>query len=46
MAGVGYGFGWGDVVASWRYVDYQMKSGSAIEELSFNGPAIAAAFRW
>lgn len=46
MAGVGYGFGWGDVVASWRYVDYQMKSGSAIEELNFNGPAIAAVFRW
>lgn len=46
MAGLGYGFGWGDVVASWRYVDYQMKSGSAVEELSFNGPAIAAVFRW
>lgn len=46
MAGLGYGFGWGDVVASWRYVDYQMKSGSAVEELSFNGPAIAVVFRW
>jgi hypothetical protein len=46
MAGVGYTFGWGDVVASWRYVDYQMESGEPLEELSFNGPEIAAVFRW
>jgi len=46
MAGVGYAFGWGDVVASWRYIDYQMDSGKPLEELSFNGPVIAAVFRW
>jgi hypothetical protein len=46
MAGVGYAFGWGDVVGSWRYIDYQMKSGGVLEELSFNGPVIAATFRW
>jgi hypothetical protein len=46
MGGVGYTFGWGDVVASWRYLDYDMKSGSKIRSLDFNGPAIAAVFRW
>jgi len=46
MAGVGYSFGWGDVVASWRYLDYDMKSGKAIQDLNFSGPAIAAVFHW
>lgn len=45
-AGIGYTFGWGDVVASWRYLDYQFKAGKPIEELNFNGPQIAAVFRW
>lgn len=44
--GVGYTFGWGDVVGAWRYTDYQMKSGSPVAEINFNGPAIAVAFRW
>ena len=46
MAGIGYGFGWGDVALSWRYVGYQFKSSGPLEELTFNGPQIAAAFRW
>jgi hypothetical protein len=46
MAGVGYSFGWGDVIGSWRYLDYNMKSGSKIESLNFNGPSVAAVFHW
>lgn len=46
LGGVGYSFQWGDVVASWRYLDYEMKSGNAIESLTFNGPSISAVFRW
>ncbi len=46
MVGVGYTFGWGDITGAWRYIDYQMKSGNATEEMNFNGPAIAATFRW
>ncbi len=46
LGGVGYSFGWGDVVAAWRYLDYDMKSGNAIESLTFNGPSISAVFRW
>jgi hypothetical protein len=46
MAGIGYAFGWGDVVVAWRYLDYDMKSGKKIESMTFNGPAIAAVFHW
>jgi hypothetical protein len=46
MGGIGYSFKWGDVVAAWRYLDYDMKSGKTIENMTFNGPAIAAVFHW
>jgi len=46
MAGVGYTFAWGDVIGAWRYVDYEMKSGSNLQNLTFSGPAVAAVFRW
>jgi hypothetical protein len=46
MAGLGYSFHWGEVVAAWRYVDYEMKSGKKVEGITFNGPAIAAVFHW
>ncbi len=46
IGGVGYSFGWGDLVAAWRYTDYEMKSGKALGEMTFNGPAIGAVFRW
>lgn len=46
MGGVGYSFGWGDVIAAWRYLDYDMKSDQKVRSLDFNGPAIAAVFRW
>lgn len=46
MGGVGYAFGWGDVVGAWRHVDYRMDSGQAIERMNFSGPTLAAVFRW
>jgi hypothetical protein len=46
IAGMGYQFGWGDVVVSWRYMDYEMKSGKPVEQLDFNGPQVGAVFRW
>jgi hypothetical protein len=45
-AGVGYAFQWGEVRLLWRYLDYKFKSGSKIEDISFNGPQIGAAFSW
>jgi hypothetical protein len=46
MGGLGYSFGWGDIVGVWRYLDYDMKSGKKVESMTFNGPAIAAVFHW
>lgn len=45
-AGIGYQFGWGALVASWRYIDYEMKSDEPIQSLNFNGPLIGAVFRF
>ena len=46
IAGIGYRFGWGDVIAAWRYLDYDFKSGRDIESLRLNGAAIGASVRW
>ena len=46
QAGIGYSFKWGDVAATWRYLDYDFKSGSAMQSLTANGPAVGAIFRW
>jgi len=46
IAGVGYGFHWGDLVATYRYVDWNAKSGKSVESLSLGGPMISATFRW
>ena len=45
-AGLGYQFGWGSMTASWRYLDYQFKSDSAVRSLTLNGPALAATWQW
>lgn len=44
--GIGYAFGWGDIDLLWRYLDYDLKSSRAIEDMNFNGPAIGAKFHW
>ena len=46
LGGIGYSFKWGQVIAVWRYLDYKFKSGSPVESLDFNGPAIGVAFNW
>lgn len=45
-AGIGYDFGWGAIVASWRYLDYEMKSSEPIQNLDFNGPLVGVVFRF
>jgi len=45
-AGVSYAYRWGDVSALWRYLDYDMKAGQAIQSFNFNGPMVGATFRW
>jgi len=46
VGGLGYAFKWGEVFAVWRYLDYNFKSSSRIEDVNFNGPALGVAFRW
>lgn len=46
ILGVGYKFGWGDVLVAWRYLDYKMDSGRPVEKLIMSGPAIGARFSW
>jgi hypothetical protein len=46
VGGVGYSFKWGEVLAAWRYLDYNFKSGKKVEDLNFNGPMIGVGFRW
>ena len=45
IVGVGYSFGWGDLIAAWRYLDYEFKSGEPPQTMTFNGVAVGASFR-
>ena len=44
--GLGYAFNWGELAAVWRYLSYDLSSGSAITDMEFSGPAVGAVFRW
>lgn len=46
MAGLGYSFKWGDIVAVWRYLDYEFKSGDPVQSLTFNGVAAGVSFNF
>jgi hypothetical protein len=46
IGGIGYSFSWGDLLATWRFLDYDFKSGSAVDSVRFSGPVIGAAFHW
>ena len=45
-AGVGYKFDWGSVFATYRYLDYQFKSGGALQSMNMNGGLIGVAFQF
>ena len=44
MAGVGYRFGWGDIIASYRYLHYE-KDG-LIQEFNLYGPKVGVVFHF
>ncbi len=46
MAGVGYGFGWGDITLAWRVLDYDRGDNELLQQLKMDGPAVSAAFRF
>jgi len=45
-AGVGYAYHWGEVVALYRYLDWNAQSGKPLEKLDLGGPMIGVTFRW
>jgi hypothetical protein len=45
-AGVGYAFHWGEVVAMYRYLDWNADSGDPIRNLNMGGPLVGVTFRW
>ena len=45
-AGIAYSYHWGDLIAMWRYVDYNFKSDKTLQDMNFNGPMFGATFRW
>lgn len=46
ILGLGYKFGWGDLLVAWRYLDYKLGSNDPIQKLIMSGPALGASFRW
>jgi hypothetical protein len=46
LAGVGYQFKWGDVVAAYRYLDYDLSDSKALSDLTLYGPLIGVTFHW
>lgn len=44
--GVAYAFGWGDIQATYRYLDYKFKSNRIMQDVNLSGPMIGATWRW
>jgi len=45
-AGLAYAFGWGDIHATYRYLDYKFKSDRIMQDVNLSGPMFGATFRW
>jgi hypothetical protein len=46
LGGIGYTFDWGDLVAVWRYLDYNMPSSDAVSDLYVSGAAVGVTFHF
>jgi hypothetical protein len=46
LAGVAYQFKWGDVVAAYRYLDYDLSDSKALSDMKMYGPLIGVTFHW
>ena len=45
-AGVGYKFDWGSTVLTYRYLDYDFKSGNALQSMNMSGVLLGVAFQF
>jgi hypothetical protein len=46
LGGVGYSFGWGDLLVVYRYLSFEEGDEHFLQHLSFSGPAIGATFHF
>jgi len=46
MLGVGYAFGWGDLLLVYRYLSFEQGDEHPVQHLYFSGPALGATFRF
>jgi len=46
IVGIGYRSPWGDVTATYRYLDYNFKSSSKIDDTTIKGPVLGMTLRW
>jgi hypothetical protein len=46
LTGIGYSFGWGDVILTYRYLAYDMKDEKLLQNTSFGGLALGASFHF
>jgi hypothetical protein len=46
LLGIGYSFGWGDLLLVYRYLSFEQGAEHPLEHLSFSGPALGATFRF
>ncbi|HVN43935.1 MAG TPA: hypothetical protein VMT66_01695 [Steroidobacteraceae bacterium] len=46
MAGIGYSFGWGDMLLVYRHISFEQGDGRPVQHLYFSGPALGATFRF
>jgi hypothetical protein len=46
VAGIGYSYHWGDLLATWRYLDWNGKSGKPLADLTLSGPMLGVALHW
>lgn len=46
LLGIGYSFGWGDLLLVYRYLSFEQGAEHPLERLSFSGPALGATFRF
>jgi hypothetical protein len=44
--GIGYAASWGEVIATYRYLDWNFKSSSKVNDLNMGGPLLGVAFHW
>ena len=46
MTGIGYSFGWGDLLLVYRYLSFEQGDEHPVQRLYFSGPALGATFRF